>query len=69
MLRVLGKYSAQGVSFLQKSIVNSVDACHVQYGGMSQVSRLLGQELRAGMSSLGGLKGLSNAVLNLILQF
>lgn len=65
MLRVFGKHSAQGASFLQKAIVNSIDACHVPYGGMSQVSRLLGLEVRAGMSSLGGLKGSSDVMVNL----
>ena len=65
MLRVLGKHSAQGALFLRKSIVNNTDPSHVPYGGMSQVSRLLGLEVRAGMSSLGGLKGSSDVMVNL----
>ena len=69
MLRVLGKHSAQGVSSLRKSIVKNTDPSHVPYGGMmSQVSRLLGLEVRAGMSSLGGLKGSSDVVVNLSMQ-
>jgi hypothetical protein len=69
MLRVLGKHSAQGASFLQKSIVNNIDPSHVPYGGMmSRVSRLLGLDVRAGMSSLGGLKGSSDVVVNLSMQ-